>query len=135
MGSDVVLYYTHYLSATIQKEIYRIREELENNYRLAVIAFAVSPDLPGEVNGVPIHCYNTEQICQLPYGRKIKSFRTGHPGHVDLAPLMFFREHPDYAHYWIIEHDVRFSGNWQVLFGDLGSSKADLLCTTLQTWA
>ena len=49
--------------------------------------------------------------------------------------MKFFLDRPEYNYYWIIEYDVRFSGLWPALFADLSSSGADLLCTTMQTWA
>ena len=32
------------------------------------------------------------------------------PGHTVFPFLQFFREHPGYDRYWLIESDVRFSG-------------------------
>ena len=49
--------------------------------------------------------------------------------------MRFFQERSDYERYWIIEYDVRFTGSWAHLFDDLGTSDADLLCTTVQRHA
>ncbi|MDQ1090492.1 hypothetical protein [Siphonobacter sp. SORGH_AS_1065] len=38
------------------------------------------------------------------------------PGNTHLALLKFFLDYPDYESYWLIEDDVRFSGNWSLLF-------------------
>lgn len=50
---------------------------------------------------------------------------------IDLAPLVFRRQRPEYEYYWIMEYDVDFSGRWSFLFNALSDSKADLLCTNL----
>lgn len=53
------------------------------------------------------------------------------PGNVDLPILLFFRRFPNYAHYWVVEHDVRYSGGWSDFFKSHAASEADLLGTTL----
>jgi len=53
------------------------------------------------------------------------------PGNVELPVLMFFKAHPEYAYYWTIEYDVRFTGSWKSLFSHFEDSDADLLGTTL----
>lgn len=41
------------------------------------------------------------------------------PGHVHFPLLQFFRSHPSYVHYWLIEYDVRYTGTWRSFFGTL----------------
>jgi hypothetical protein len=53
------------------------------------------------------------------------------PGNVELPILHFYRSHPDYEYYWVVEYDVRFSGRWDFFFGAFEDNSADLLCTTL----
>jgi hypothetical protein len=53
------------------------------------------------------------------------------PGNVDLPVLLFFRANPQYAHYWTVEYDVRFSGSWETFFSAFAGNQADLLGTTL----
>jgi hypothetical protein len=49
-----------------------------------------------------------------------------------LLPLYFFRQCPGYGHYWTIEFDVRYTGNWRDFFAELEESPADLLATNVQ---
>lgn len=53
-------------------------------------------------------------------------------GNAELPLLLFFRRFPEYEHYWVVEYDVRFSGNWEVFFSAFDGNAADLLGTTLQ---
>lgn len=53
------------------------------------------------------------------------------PDNVELPVLLFHKAHPEYAYIWTIEYDVRFTGNWDRLFGHFEASDADLLGTTL----
>src|ERR1700674_2764050 len=75
MEKDVVLYYTHYFSSTIQREIDRVQVDLGKDYRLVVVGFSESSNLAQLCSGVPVHCYGSEQISELPYHQKIKSFK------------------------------------------------------------
>jgi hypothetical protein len=38
------------------------------------------------------------------------------PGHVHFPVLQFYRSHPTYVHYWLIEYDVRYTGTWRSFF-------------------
>ena len=80
--------------------------------------------------------YSADDLIALPYPGKARQFASlNFIGNADLVPMKFFLDRPDYDYYWIIEYDVRLSGSWPELFADLSSSGADLLCTTMQTWA
>jgi hypothetical protein len=64
-----------------------------------------------------------------------KFFRKMEPGQHDLPILRFFLDHPDFDRYWLIEEDVRCSGPWRDIFGELAKSNADLLMTVVQRYA
>jgi len=49
-----------------------------------------------------------------------------------LLPLYLFRQWPGYAHYWTVEFDVHYTGNWRDFFAELEESPADLLGTNMQ---
>jgi hypothetical protein len=53
------------------------------------------------------------------------------PGNTILPLMLFYRCHPNYDFYWIVEYDVRFSGRWSRFFRHFADSSADLLGTTL----
>lgn len=57
------------------------------------------------------------------------------PGHVHFPILHFFQKHPDYPYYWLIEYDVRFTGNWRVLFSAFERIEADFIAAHIYTHA
>jgi hypothetical protein len=57
------------------------------------------------------------------------------PGNTDLLFLHFARIEPDYSRYWFIEYDVAYTGNWSEFFKTFRQSKADLIGTTLRSYA
>jgi len=44
------------------------------------------------------------------------------PGHVHFPLLQFFHACPDYAHYWLIEYDVHYAGDWGDFFASITDS-------------
>jgi len=54
-------------------------------------------------------------------------------GLAQLFMLEFARRHPDYDRYWFIEFDVRFSGDWALLFEATDAVDADLLAPCVRT--
>ncbi len=55
-------------------------------------------------------------------------------GNAELPVLLFHRAHRHYAHYWLVEYDVRFSGDWHYLIAHFDRCEADLLGTTLMRY-
>jgi len=56
-------------------------------------------------------------------------------GNTSFPVMEFYRMYPDYEHYWRVEYDVRFYGNWTDLFDYFADNNADLLTTTLYRYA
>jgi len=52
----------------------------------------------------------------MPYGTIPTGDLRGH-GHFPV--LHFFHAHPDFSHYWLIEYDVRYTGDWGILLAGL----------------
>jgi hypothetical protein len=76
--------------------------------------------------------YRRADLAALPYPKKIASANWITPaGENDLPVLAFYREQPGYDFYWIVEYDVRYTGHWGTLFGELRSSDAAFLSTTI----
>lgn len=49
------------------------------------------------------------------------------PGNAHYVVLDFWRRNPTFDHYWFIEYDVRFSGNWSEFFDYFRNNPADFL--------
>jgi hypothetical protein len=135
MKREVVLYYSHFCSPAVRREVTRLRNELDSRYEIFAVGYCRSAGALKDIDSVPALAYSADDLVALPYPGKVRQFDPGNFfGNADLAPMKFFLDRPDYDYYWIVEYDVRFSGAWSELFADLSSSGADLLCTTMQTW-
>jgi hypothetical protein len=54
------------------------------------------------------------------------------PGSTHFPLLHFARQHPSFSHYWVIEYDVYFSGDWQSFFTHWENNDADLLVSHIR---
>ncbi|MEP6809217.1 MAG: hypothetical protein ABI992_03170 [Chthoniobacterales bacterium] len=130
---DVILYYSHVDTPAVRREVAALRAQLDGRYDIFVIGSCASPAALRGIEAVPVRAYTLAELQALPYPGKMARFRPDdYIGYVDLAPMRFYLEQPRYEHYWIIENDVRYCGEWGTLFEELRTSEADLLCTTVQ---
>jgi hypothetical protein len=95
--------------------------------------FIAPPDID-----VDVHLVNRDSVAALEYpswpGRDALDYTSPsglRPGNWDFAILDCFRARPHYAHYWRVEYDVRFTGDWGDFFDRCSASPADLLGTTI----
>lgn len=134
MASDAILYYAHLDSPSLRREVAELHAQLGTRYDIFVTGYCQSADALARIECVPTVAYSAGDLRSLPYPIKIGRFNPDdYIGNTDLVPMRFFRDHPGYDRYWLIEYDVRFGGEWSGLFSDLAGSEADLLSTTLQT--
>lgn len=57
------------------------------------------------------------------------------PGSNHFPLLKFFKENQCYDYYWLVEDDVRFSGDWKDFFDSFASSTSDFLSSVFETKA
>jgi GT2 family glycosyltransferase len=56
------------------------------------------------------------------------------PGNTHFPLLKFYRENPGYEHYWVIEDDVRFSGDWALFFESFLTIPSDFITCNIRYW-
>lgn len=55
--------------------------------------------------------------------------------HCHYPLLDFHRAHPEHAHYWLVEFDVRYSGDWAALLAAFDAYPHDLITAHLRSFA
>jgi Protein of unknown function (DUF3405) len=138
MSKDVILYRSHILDSVVEREIRRLSGELldYDHFVLGYRDFGASAGFDSPIAD-PVASRFTllsfQQLGALPYPCKVPEGHWSNEGggNDDLPILWFFRQNDHYDHYWCIEYDVRYTGDWRILFDDLATSKADLLATTI----
>jgi|GEM_PF-1877492 len=82
------------------------------------------------MQGIDYHIYDLEKIKRLGYrfyptDENILWYNS------DYSVLDFFRE-KDYSFYWVIDYDVRFSGDWNIFFNHFSKSDSDLVAINIK---
>jgi hypothetical protein len=70
------------------------------------------------------HVFDEAAISKLPYPRLHDRGLLNHP---HFPVLEFFLAHPEYEHYWIVEYDVRYTGDWAHLLDYFRDPDHDLV--------
>lgn len=78
------------------------------------------------------HLFDEDQCFALPYPRLARHGLINHP-HFPL--LDFYREHGDYDRYWVLEYDVRYSGEWSHFFRSVDTYEFDLMTCHVRRYA
>ena len=135
---------THRMDRSIRQLIAELRGQCTNCYDFFVLADNTKGLFDRFKAEQSWHLFSKSDLATLGYPKKVGMLfggdgsQTPHhrhfnfpPGFTDLPLLHFFRSYPDYDYYWVVEYDVRFSGDWREFFEELDESQSDLLCTTL----
>ncbi len=135
-----LLFQTHFFDRGAARLFDRLRRQCPPNFECFVLLHAPpgAPE-PPRLAGVPHHFVTTPEIRALPYPRKNaardwtgRSWELWGGGHCDLVPMHFYNAHPRYARYWVVEYDVRFTGDWRVFFDAFEESDSDFLSTSVR---
>jgi hypothetical protein len=110
----------------------RLRQQCESTFTIVPLFDHTKGAYP--VEHIPgahaVTCKQVEKL--LPYRKKHKQHAgTFWPRNIDLPLMWYFHENPQYDYYWVMEYDVRFTGDWASFFGHFAASRSDLLATTL----
>ena len=81
-------------------------------------------ELPDNLQGLEVFPFTDSILHDLGYTPIEDSLL---PGSNHFPLLKFYREHPGYDYYWLIEDDVRFSGEWNLFFDAFTESDADFV--------
>jgi hypothetical protein len=78
------------------------------------------------------HIFDERTLFRLPYPRLRGHGLIDHP---HFPVLDFFLSHPEYANYWVIEYDVRYTGLWETLFQSFQNIDHDLITAHIRRFA
>lgn len=144
-NKSAILLLTHLDISSVFKEYSNINSKISPNTDVFILCDNTKGQFDKYRDDPRVILFSRDRLATLPYpGKsspgKLESSREADPhhrafnfdpGNVDLPVLLFFHRFPDYAHYWVVEYDVRYSGAWPEFFESHAESDADLLGTTL----
>jgi hypothetical protein len=128
--STAILFQTHYFDAACHRVFRRLADRCLPHHRpVVVIHLAPGAAVPPRLARVPHHIVRTDELRALPYPAKARQegWNLWAGGHTDLIPLHYFRAHPGHDRYWVVEYDVRYSGDWRTFLAAFEEDDTDLL--------
>ena len=78
------------------------------------------------------HLFDEESVFRLPYPRLPGR---GLMDHIHFPVLDFYLSHRGYEAYWIVEYDVRYTGEWESFLHSFGSLDHDLITSHIRRFA
>lgn len=128
-NETAILLVTHVYNEEIERQINKLRTETEEFASVHIVyqADRINPNLPENVNQ---HTFTIETLNKLgytPWGCTIMD------GNFHFVLLDFYRQHPEYDYYWLIEYDVRFNGSWNDFFSFFQDKDEDFWAAHIET--
>ena len=120
---NLIIFVAHFVSeATMARYIRLCRELSDEDYDI-VWALTASEGSDVKVpSGVSMAVLRPSDFRDLQY---TPIYGTLVPGSCHFIPLYIFKSQRYYRHYWFIEYDVEFTGDWSVLMDDCDTNLAD----------
>ncbi len=82
--------------------------------------------------GIPVFGFSLDDLNALGYTPIAETIV---PGSLHFVPLYFYKCHPEYDYYWLIEYDVVFTGSWSTLIGAFKNDSSDLLASHIEHYS
>ena len=125
-----VVFRTHFFDPEVARRLRKLRNDIERHCAGTDIHLLVEAETQVPPEFEPI-------ATRFSYGNYATRFPKAspdsiYPGNHHLASLYFGENRPRYSHYWFIEYDVVYAGNWGKLFNEFRAEPADLLATHLR---
>lgn len=77
----------------------------------------------------PVHPFSDTTLAQSGYNMLSGSIV---PGSAHIPVIEFYKQHPEYTYYWLIEYDVRYSGSWREFFTTFTGYPHDLITSHIR---
>ncbi len=120
---QVVVLLTHFFNDSIRKQCMKISEELSHGqYELILLYHNRSENHAHIPTEIPHDVVSEADLTTLGYNQMESTLL---PGSTHFPGMSFYLLHPYYAHYWFVEYDVVFTGNWLTLMEDCRKNLAD----------
>lgn len=126
-----IMYVTHIFPENIVREIEKLSAETSEKADLYVVYQSDRVTPPAGLR-TKTHGFS---VCRL-NGYGYRSWGcTIMDGNFHFVLLDFFLSHPDYDYYWLVEYDVRFSGNWNTFFTFFEDKDEDFWSACIETYS
>jgi hypothetical protein len=131
-SNQAFLFLSHSASTQVVREYGNIRRATTGMGNSFFLYHGRCNEAPPGLSRHELYLFSNESLSKLNYPMIGPSLT---PGHVGFPLLQFFRDNPDFDYYWLIEYDVRFSGDWRFFFDSFRATKQDFLTCHIRAHA
>lgn len=127
--NTAILFVTHIFNKDIEHQIDKLSTEAKEFASLYVVhqADKVKLELTPSIKQHAFTTYKLNKLGYRSWGCTIMD------GNFHFILLDFYRHHPEYDYYWLIEYDVRFNGNWKTFFSFFQDKVEDFISAHIET--
>jgi hypothetical protein len=130
-SKQIILLMTDKDSPVIEQQYQVIQKSLKQNSEICLAFHCKDNPLPLFIEETKHFVFTNSILTNLGF----KAIRDSLlPGSNHFPLLEFYRNNPDYDFYWVIEDDVRFNGDWSVLFDSLNEISSDFITCRIRDW-
>jgi hypothetical protein len=122
-----LLFKCYYLNKSALKEFEKIRSSIDPSKFDIFYSYDNTRNDLAAPSGVGIHIFSQESIATKYTSERVKNISLWK--NTELSTIDFCLTHPEYSYYWVIDHDVRFTGNWNDFLVSFLGNDADLIAT------
>lgn len=131
MSVESVLFIGHQVSRESRRAYDELRRAVGDRRQVRwLLDVAGCPDVPADLAGEVLP-FDSRDFASWGYATFGPTML---PGHCHFPALRHAASLPAGGRLWTIEYDVRFTGDWQLFFGHMDRSDADLLTCHLRSW-
>ena len=122
---EEILFLTHKKSRQVEHAIRELRDQMGNR-DLTIISQSQLFD----IDGTELFLFEESLMHEMDFPTLERSLV---PDHAHFPVFEYISQHKGTAdYYWVIEYDVRFTGEWSVLFDHFATSDADFISTNIR---
>lgn len=128
-----IFFLTHIFDREINRRYKKLKNQLPDGHQLILLADSEYKSQFESVTGEDILYFDTKTIAKKSYASRLKESNANlTPGNIDQVLLWATTLFPNSTHFWLIEYDVVFTGNWKFFFKTFEDNNASLLGTSFQ---
>lgn len=129
MNQNAILFLTHRSGLDVIGHYTKIKKECDNNFRAVFVYHSKNGFIPDNITKIDRFVFDDSILSKLGYKSFIDSLL---PGSNHFPLLEFYLSNPEFDYYWVIEDDMRFNGDWNLILSTVDQLDHDFISTLIQ---
>lgn len=113
---NVIILSSHFVNQFIIQKIKKLQSDLNTNIYDIILLLNIDDgcewNVPDDILCFTTNCESTNELGYEPIDETLI------PGSCHFPMLRFYKGHPSYEFYWLLEYDVMYTGNWSTLMDE-----------------